>query len=227
MAVMCREHGLLFILNPRTASSAVARVLRSELAGETVPADDLRSPSGKLLVDSKHGTLGELLKHGLVEASEAQRLFKFTTVRNPFDSLVSLYVKKSGKLQAHLERRDSWIHKKPGYAEDVLYCRDHSFDEWIERRYSSTALHRVLKIGRRSRFDRYTEGLDFVMKKEQLTADFAEVLRRAGIRQPIQVPRFHPTADREPGYRSYYSRRSRKLVEHAFGPDLRRYGYAF
>ena len=58
-----------------------------------MPWKDILDSNGRIIVDSKHGSLQDLLEHELLLPEKAERLFKFCAVRNPFDSLVSLYTK--------------------------------------------------------------------------------------------------------------------------------------
>src|SRR3989337_4100861 len=94
MAVISERYRFLFVMSPRPGCTAIAYgVLVPHLQAVRVPGKDIRDGDGKMLVDSKHGTLSDLLGYGLIAPEKAGRLFKFCAVRNPFDSLVSLYVK--------------------------------------------------------------------------------------------------------------------------------------
>lgn len=227
MAIICRDAQLLFIMTPRTGCSAIGKALREQLGGEFLPPSPLIDAHGKVLLGHKHNTLRQLLDAGLLTQEQTQRLFKFTGVRNPFDSLVSLYMKKKHEYQKFLTDPKSWVHRKRGYAEDIRFCRDHSFDEWIAWHYRASTLKRLLGRGRSSMYRQFTEGVDFVIRFEQLHDDFREALRRAGATRRIELPKFNVTDSRARGYRSYYSEASRDVVKHAFRIDLRQYGYDF
>jgi hypothetical protein len=177
-------------------------------------------------VSKKHTTLAELLTHGCLSADERSRLLVFACVRNPFDSLVSLYVKKAVTYQPLLDDPSAFIHRVPGYVEDMEWCRSHSFDEWVHRHYAPSILDRLFGSKRRSMFAKYTDGVDVVMRFERLQEDFDSVLARAGL-PPLQVPRINPTPERQPDYRRYYTPRSRRIVEYLSRDDCERYGYRF
>ena len=51
------------------------------------------------IFQKKHSTLSELIKHKILAPEEAKSLLKIATVRNPFDSLASLYFKQKLKYQ--------------------------------------------------------------------------------------------------------------------------------
>jgi hypothetical protein len=227
MAIVCRAHQILFIMTPITACSAVGKALREELGGEFLPAEPITDGRGRVRLDSKHNTLADLLRHELLDESASRKMYKFSTVRNPFDRLVSKYAKEKNKLQEHLGDPGSWIHRDPRLVEDIVFCRDHSFDEWIERRYRTRLWPRLRGQGRKNGLLRYAEGMDTVMRYENLDGDFAKVLKAAGVARRVEIPRFHVTEGRTRDYRSYYSASSRKIVEYAFRDVLERFGYGF
>jgi Sulfotransferase family len=227
MAIICRAHSLLFIMAPRTGCTAVANLLCQELGGEFLPESDILDARGFAVMRHKHNTLKQLYEHHLLTPDEKNRFFTFTCVRNPYDSLVSLYVKLSSTYQYLLEDDTAFVHRVPGYVESMHWCRTHSFDEWIEERYGPRRVLRFFKKRRRaSMYRRYTEGADFVMRFEQLQQDFDVVLQRAGL-DPLKIPFFNATPERGSDYRAYYGKRSRELVESALEEDLQRYGYRF
>ena len=227
MAIICRSHGLLFIMAPRTGCTAIGELLCDRLHGEFIPKADVVDAQGVAVLKHKHNTLQDLFHHGLLTPQEKSRLFTFTCVRNPFDSLVSLYVKLSTTYQHRLEDKAFFLHRDPGYMEDLNWCRTHSFDDWIQRRY---APRRVLRFFRRkpraSMFGRYTDGADYVMRFERLQEGFDEVLRLAGLDRLV-IPVINSTRNRNSDYRAYYSPESRRLVEAVLSEELKRYGYTF
>ncbi len=229
MAIICRKFKLLFILTPRTGSSAVATALCHELEGEYLPAQDIVGESGRIAVPRKHTTLAQLERHGLMPPDERRNVFVFTCVRNPFDTLVSFYIKKAITYQPLLDNPNSFVHRIPGYVEDMRWAREHTFDEWIVRRYVPRLRDRFFgrRGGPRSLFSTYVKGVDAVMRFEHLQADLDRVLQQAGVTQRVLVPSFNVTTERGRDYRKYYSDRTRRIVESRFAEDLREYGYEF
>lgn len=227
MAIICRDHRLLFIMAPRTGCTALGRLLKERLGAENLPAQALLNEDGSYRLEGKHATLRQLLSHGLLNPEERRALFVFTCVRNPFDSLVSLYMKKADHYQPLLADPSTWVHRVPGYAKDMEYCRTHTFEQWITKKYSVSALDRLLGRRKRSLAAPFTEGVDFVMRFEQLNEDFHQVLQRAGITHRIDIPLYNATPSRDRDYRTYYTPRARRAVEYTFEPDLRRYSYSF
>jgi Sulfotransferase family len=227
MAIISRPYGLLFIMAPRTGCTAIGNLLCDRLHGEYLPKSDVLDSRGFAVLRHKHNTLRELFEHGLLTPQEKARLFTFTCVRNPFDSLVSLYIKLSTTYRDLLQDKDAFIHRIPGYIDEMNWCRTHSFDEWLERRYAPRPVARFFKLRRRkSMFARYTDGADYVMRFERLQEGFDAVLRQVHL-ESVEIPFFNATPDRVSDYRTYYSPRSRCLIEHVFSDDLKRYGYRF
>jgi hypothetical protein len=226
MAILCPKYKLLFIMTPRTACTAIGDLLIDTLGGEYLPTADILDQRGAMVVSRKHSTLPDLLAHGCLSADQRRQLLVFSCVRNPFDSLVSLYVKKAVTYQYLLNDPSAFIHRVPGYVQDMEWCRSHSFDEWIVTRYAPSIFDRILGRKRRPMFQRYTEGVDVVMRFERLQADFDSVLAQVGL-PPIGIPTTNRTPEREVDYRRYYTPRSRRIVEYLSREDCERYGYHF
>ena len=196
--------------------------------GEQLPAEDILDDNGHIVVPKKHCTVPQLLSQGLIPANYRASLLTFTSVRNPYDSLVSLYVKKSNKYVAYLADHTSWVYRIPGYVEDMEFCRTHSFSEWLDKHYPVTWLDRLLKRGQRSLYGRYTNGVDKVMKFENLQNDFESVMRAAGVSGDVTIPRINETrARKSSSHQEYYSKAARRTVDYVFKPDLDAYGYSF
>lgn len=227
MAIICREYKLLFIMTPRTACTAIGELLCSNLGGEFMPKEDILDSTGNIEVQKKHSTLKELLDNQLVTEKEIQSYTKFCAVRNPFDSLASLYIKKREKYQPLLDDPESWVHRTPKYVRDMAYCSSHSFESWIRRDCSRKMIKRLLGF-KPSMFSQYTEGVDVVMHYESIQEEFKRVLKLSGISQNYSIPMVNRTTERfENNYRKYYSDFARKLVELAYHYDLQTYGYSF
>ena len=131
MAIICRQHGLLFIMTPRTACTAVGDLLCTHYGGEFIPSEDILDSHGFIAVQKKHSTLPELIKHKVLAPKEAKSLLKIAAVRNPFDSLVSLYFKQRLKYQPLLGDPSSWVNRSVKYADHMRYAQAHSFNEWV------------------------------------------------------------------------------------------------
>jgi hypothetical protein len=241
MAIICREHRLLFLMAPRTGCTAVGSVLIEKLGGEWLPAEDILDDKGQFRIQKKHSTLDQLLAFNIITREERAQLTPFTTVRNPFDSLVSLYFKLHKGYQSELDDPDSWVYKVPGYAEGLKLTRELSFDQWVNRAYPDLPFYfenRLVNVARRSIKklvgressveDTFLHGVDLVMKFENLQEDFTRVLKKAGIDNPPVIPKINVTGSRsEKDYRSLYTPKTRRKVEVYSEGVLREFGYKF
>ena len=228
MAIVCRTHHLLFIQAPRTGCTAIEALLLDRFGGERLPATDILGPDGFIRMGRKHCTVRQLLVQGLIPENYSSLMTAVTAVRNPFDSLVSLYVKKSETYhERFLKDPNSWVHKVRGYVEDMEFCRTHSFEEWLTKRYAVSTWEKVLGRGRRSLYGRYTEGTAIVMRFERLQEDFESVMRGLGIHENVTIPKINITGQRSRRYQDYYTTGARELVEYVFKPELDQYGYSF
>ncbi len=241
MAIICREHGLLFLMAPRTGCTAIGSVLMDELGGEWLPGDDVVDENGLFVVQKKHCTLQQLLEHNILSEGERAQLVTFTAVRNPFDSLVSLYFKMHQGYQNELNDPESWVYKVPGYAEGLEVTRNLTFEQWINRSYPDLPFYLASKplndvrnfvkrlMGKQSHIeDSFVQGVDHVMRFERLQDDFAKVLEAAGVRNPPIIPKINVTKARsDKDYRSFYTPRTRRKVEVYKEGVLKEFGYAF
>jgi hypothetical protein len=227
MAVVCRELGLLFIMTPRTACTAIGDLLLTHYGGEYLPSDDIYYPDGRIRIQKKHSTLPDLIRGGILTAEEARGLLKCATVRNPFDSLVSLYLKQRSKYQPLLKDPTSWVNRSPAYAANMRYASTHSFKQWVFRKCRKQLLKRVLGVPP-SMFADYTHRTDVVMRYENIAQELDALLRKVGVPIAEQLPVVNRTEERNSAaYRAWYSRESVTAVRLAFSQDFQRYGYRF
>jgi hypothetical protein len=214
-------------MTPRTACTAIGELLCEHYGGEFLPAEDILDSRGFLFVQKKHSTLSQLLAHNLLTAGEAKSLLKVAAVRNPFDSLVSLYFKQRFKYQPFLADPSSWVHRDPRYAGYMTYAQTHSFNAWVFRVSYRRIIRRLLGL-RASMFADHTHGVDEVVRYESIEKDLKEVFNRAGIAWKGSLPRINRTDERtERDYRSFYARPAALAVAFAYSYDLKTYGYRF
>lgn len=227
MAIVSRRLGLLFIMTPRTACSAIGDLLLTHYGGEYLPSEDIHYPDGRIRIQKKHSTLSELISGGILSSEEASALLKFATIRNPFDSLVSLYLKQRSKYQPLLDDAASWVNRAPAYAKSMRYASTHSFTQWVFTKCRKQLLKRLLGVPP-SMFAGYTHGIDVVMRYENIAQELEALLRKAGAPMNAQLPVVNRTEERNSaGYRAWYSRRTVAAVRVAFSQDFEQYGYQF
>lgn len=219
MAVLCRDLGLLFVLNPATGSTAIGNLLREKYGGERLPADD--TPS----VRKKHSTLQELMDAGLVSAEERRRLERSQSLRSARLDLREA----AGARPERVADPDSWLYgpRGLGRAEEVHWIQEHSFSAWIRRRFLRNSLLRVVLGRSPSVYGRFVDGVDVVLRFERLQEDFDAAIRSLS-GTPSEIPRVNVSAARGPlHYRDEYDLLSRTLVRIEQRADLERFGYSF
>ncbi|MGH2725445.1 MAG: sulfotransferase family 2 domain-containing protein [Actinomycetota bacterium] len=232
MALISDRYRFLFIMAPRTGCTAIAyNVLVPKLGAVRVPWKDVHDGDGNIVVDSKHGTLQELLDYGFLLPEKAETLFKFCSVRNPFDSLVSLYTKHRTIYSDLANDPKSFLNRKPNVRNDQRRAATMSFSEWVVDRYTRRGSWKRgfrRRLGRpQHMYGRYIEGMDHIMRFERMQEDLDEVLSKVGAPSGFDIENLNPTPDRSRDYRSYYTDEARAAVEHVFRPDLERFGYRF
>ncbi len=225
MAIICRKYSLLFIMTPRTACTAIGDLLCKQFGGEFVPSEDILDSNGRISVQKKHSNLAELIEHNILTEVEAKSLLKVAAVRNPFDTLVSLYFKQRFKYQPLLNDSTSWVHRAPRYAKNMRYAQTHSFNEWVLKKCGRQLAKRLFGFPP-SMFADYTRGTDVVMRYENIGQDLEEVFKRAGMAAKVNIPLVNRTDERAGrDYRSCYSRPAAFAVSLAYSDDLKTYGY--
>ena len=215
MAIICRDQKLLFIMAPHTGCTAVGTALRDDLGGVFLPADDIKDGDGDVLVARKHSQLGDLVAGGVLSAEDRSGLTVATSVRNPFDALVSHYLKVNQRLEADPKRREG------------ATIAAKSFEGWLRFRFRPGLWLRIR--GRQAdQVIRWTEGADVVMRHERLQQDFDQLMVRVGVDRQVVIPEVNVTGIRKTrDYRDYYTPEARALVEELYAADLAEFGYRF
>lgn len=223
MATLSRDYKLLFIHGRRTGSTAVREAMDRELGGENVPSQPVVR-AGRT-VYQRHATLPELLHQGYITDEQRRDLLVFTTVRNPFDDLVSLWRKLRAFYNGEEELRPEDLSNARRMAL-IEACGTKEFDVWVVERYQRPGSLGRLRSPTTERYP-HTAGVDEVMRFERLQDDFDKLLARAGYPGRVALEHTNKTAGRERDYRRYYTPQARNTVQRAWAEDLERYGYNF
>ena len=224
MAIISRKNRFIYLLNPRTASTATAKALLQATDSGYIPEKNILDDDGKILVPSKHTTLRQLVEHDLMTETELASYFKFVTVRNPFDSIVSSWAKKVKDYAHLLDDPNSWVNRKPGYADGLRRAAGLSFSEWIRQEYEAAAQNG----GKASINTPFSLGTDCQLRYESLQDGLTEIRDRIGVGPNFTVPLLNVTKGREhEDYRTYYDDRAVEIVSSVFRDELDRLNYSF
>lgn len=229
MAVFSERYNYIFFANPQTASKAIAKTLIDKVDGKQMPEKEI-TRDGNLLVRKHHASYSQLVEADLMSAAKLDGMFKFTCVRDPFDQLVSKYLKHCERLKND-ETSYPWLKKaKRGtIGVDEATVKNRGFALWLlhlRERYVKTS-----KI--EDNIMDFLDHADLVLRFESLSDGFAEFLKRVGIEESIPIVEFNVTEARaeapkkKRNYADFYDPASVKLVETMYAPVIERFGYRF
>jgi len=166
-------------------------------------------PPGRLLVgeqewvSKRHSTVRDIVEHGLLDVP-MDSLLKVTTVRNPFDSIVSKWLKL--------------LHRPNRFSNKMVQRKQLDFAGYVARFWGDRP--------EESMHAEFVDGIDEVMRFETLHDDLARVLALVGA--PVfELPRVNPTTQKTRHYSEYYDEKARAVIERVFRSDLERFGYEF
>jgi hypothetical protein len=227
MAIICRETKLLFLLNPRTGSTALANHLINEWKGEWAVPQNIVDENGRLLVPQKHPDLEQVAEHGIVSKEELKNYLIFTGVANPYDSLLTLYKKMITTYPKLYEEGALFLRRIPQPKAMIDYAAKHSFNRWLVHFYWKAALKAFLGLEKFSMSGRYTDSAAVLLRKDHLQEDFAQMLKSRNIPGNYDIPRLNQTRDKGKDYMSAYNFFTKFLVGTLYKEDIYNYKNGF
>lgn len=217
--LISHRYRFIFLRTEKTGSTSVLHALR-ELCGISVAALAAGQPERDDVVRGHRGTLRRYFPSvfGLwfhANASQVRTVlgeekfkdyFKFSIERNPWDRQISLY---------------SHRHKKRGVKDLSNFDRDMRSPLWRAMHHSRLDNWGIYSIDGKPCFD-------YMIKYEQLSEGFDEVLRRVGAAGKVQLAHRN-SSDRKDGgdYRALYSPETRALVAKWHAREIEAFGYTF
>ena len=235
MALLARDLGILFIMAPHTGSTAIGTVLMKDFGARYLPEKEMRDRSGKT-IPRKHTSLPQLVESGILDGAfddptEREGLVIVSTIRNPFDSIVSSWHRWYRKLDPrHVEFNPKFPDRARGSVRqpptDITEARA-DFEDWLISRYQPTRLMQLRGQYKRAYTFRWTVGSDVVLQQEKLQEGFDALLESRGVSEHHEIPQVNVV--RKPGrrYQDWYTDRSRAIVGGAFAEDIAQFGYEF
>jgi len=132
--------------------------------------------------------------------------FKFGFVRNPWDRVVSLYIRKGRKVATDLSFEE--------------------FVEWINLS-SDTCIH---PTPHKNQLDWFTDPdrnviVDFIGKFEKLEEDWKFICSKLGIN--VALPHSNKNESSRKHYTEYYTDKTKRIIGEKFKVDIEYFGYKF
>lgn len=225
MAVICKEKKLLFLLNPRTGSSALGEHLINEFGGEWLPKERYFDNTIQKHIDFKHNTISELLEFNLFTNEELNDLIVFTSVCNPYYSLLTLYRK-------YKYRYEQWRKEGRHFLQDekiqkeIDFCKNNTINKWIFKNLWKSSIKSFLKLEKLSLNKRFVSKQTFVLKEETLQEDFKKFLEENNINGNSTIPVTNKTESKGEGINSL-NFISKILIYVTYREDFIKYKYKF
>ena len=203
----------IFFWIPKCAGTSIYKLLALHGCPEGRWDSPLAPFNNRGLITFGHVHVPDLVCARVVSEDFFRRAFKFAFVRNPFDRLVSLFF--------YLK----WI-RCPDVPEEMDFD---GFCRAVEERTPPVGLYNYRGLNQCNPMAAWlldTDGnllVDEVGRFENLEADFARIGAKMGIRASLP----HENRGDHAGYRSYYNRESRRMVERFYHKDIEVFGYSF
>jgi len=136
-----------------------------------------------------------------------EQYYKFGFVRNPWDRVVSLYLRKEGIQMSDKMSFPEFVH-------------------WIENS-SDTCIH---PSPHKNQLDWFLDknqqiAVDFIGKFENLNEDWKHISKHLGINAPLPHANQNPAKKKH--YTEYYTDELRDIIAEKFHKDIEYFGYSF
>lgn len=207
--IVSHKYKFVFIEYPQTGCSAVATELIANYGGERILF--------------KHAQYHEFLKQA---SSEEKKYFAFSTIRNPMDIVVSKYFKYKNNHKNYIDK--PIVHGKvrklvmPGYERarrDYILKNNASFEQFFLKYFNQPYSGWSILAHK---------NLDFLIRFENLSEDFEQVIAKMGIELVRPLPLFNKTEGKSKPFFEYYESESAKeRAFKVFGPYMCDWGYEF
>jgi len=194
--MISHEHKCIFIHVPKTAGESIETALMGRPNWESDDPNyaSLGLPEGSEIGKDKHYTIAQWKDH-----INFTNYFKFSFVRNPWDSAYSFY--------RYRKERDKF---------------DHSFTDWVKlinpkfwKEFLSPLKYILLNN---------KEGVDFIGRFEDIEADWDYICYR--LSQDIKLPHINK-GDNQSDYVDHYDSISRDIVYEHLKEDIEYFNYKF
>ena len=206
------KYNFIFLSKYRCASQSIRQFLD--------PYSDIKSTQKYPFYH--HSTAYELKQYFDKEGYQWKDYFKFISIRNPWDMLVSLFHfgQPDRDCRFYWERHWDMLQSRGKVPKEYRFP-DYpiDFEDWIKKRdFTKFKLDYFI-------FDSRGNSLvDFIVKRETIKKDIFTVCSRLGI--PYAPPQISNQTDHS-DYHSYYNDATREIVRKTFQCDIEVGGYTF
>ena len=185
----------IFIHINKTAGTAVEKSLLEYGDKRVEPKNDLNFEL--TYKQSQHFNYKEYKEY---LGSEYDNFFKFTVVRNPFDRVVSYYLKNS------------------------INQNNLSFSDWVIDRYKNKNFQDYKRM-----YSDYThwidkDNTDFILRFENLSSDFNILKQKLNIDCELK---YHNVNKNRLHYKEYYNEDTKEIITNHFKKELNTFNYKF
>lgn len=205
--IISNRYRYVFIEIPHTASTAIRNELIEYYDGVSIY--------------SKHAPIDLFIKKA---SNNEKSYFKFTSIRNPLDIVVTRYFKRKTDHQGFFTNSIHWkefgghITQKARREFNFIKNNNATFAEYFKKFYKLP-------------FDNYCNPspnqFDFIIRYENLQEDFSKLLKILGIRQIRDLPIINKTEGKSNQYLDYYLPEIINKAIWVFAPSMKEWGYTF
>ena len=195
----------IFVEVPKTGSTSI----RSIIGHPQKPHMNIKEIQEKFFAEQIHPSNNFLKNIFYKQKAERQwnTYYKFGFVRNPWDRVVSLYLRKEG-----LQMADKMSF--------------HEFVHWIENS-SDTSIH---PSKHKNQLDWFLDSkgniaVDFIGKFESLNEDWKIIAKKLGT--STTLPHTNKNIAKKKHYTEYYNNELREIIAKKFQKDIDYFGYKF
>tara|TARA_B100000073_G_scaffold297428_1_gene262511 strand:+ start:476 stop:1249 length:774 start_codon:yes stop_codon:yes gene_type:complete len=205
--IISHTYKYLFIGLPFSASSAITKELNEKYEGKPI----LR----------KHSLYHEFLS---IASPTEKKYLVFAVLRNPMEIAVSVYEKMRTNAKGNYcnkklyKENGGHISKKQRDQFNFIKTNKASFQQFFLKYYTKPLTNLS---------DLTIKHCDYIIRYENLQEDFLKVLKRCGINEARNLPKFNTTKDKKKDILFYYNEEIRARAKYVFGPFFDKYNYNF
>ena len=191
------QYGAIFIHIPKAAGTSVYMSLFGTIGGGHVTAENYKKIYGP---------------------NKFKAYYKFTFVRNPFDRLLSAYnyLNKGGMSSDDQNYYNKYISQYTSFEDFVI--NGLAKNKNIQKGLHFLPQYKFLTIG-----DKISQ--IYIGRFENIEKDFKYIANTLGIDKELK--RLNSSNRQQDDYRSFYTEKSKKIVEQIYKKDLELFNYTF